>query len=76
MFGAIGFFPAICAYYYRLNSRILRTFFVLIVPVWFAIHLVGTFAKEARCFLMPMCVIFFPMIIEIIEFQCKKQDTA
>lgn len=74
MFGAIGFFPALCIYYYRQNSRILQTFLVLIVPVWFAIHLVGTLAREARCFLMPMLVIFFPMMIEIIESKYKKEN--
>lgn len=67
MFGAIGYLPVLCLYFWRKNSNILQTFFWLIVPIWFSVHLVGTLAKEARCFLVPMFVIFMPMIIEIIE---------
>lgn len=74
MFSAIGFFPLICLYYWRKNSRVLQTFFWLIVPLWFGIHIVGTYAREARCFLVPMMVIFMPMIVEIIEQKFKESN--
>jgi hypothetical protein len=67
IFGAVGFLPFICLYYWRKNSHTLQTFFWLIVPIWFGVHLVGTLAREARCFLMPMIVVFMPMIVELIE---------
>jgi hypothetical protein len=74
IFGAVGFLPLICLYYWRKNSPILQTFFWLIVPIWVAIHLVGTFAREARCFLMLTIVIFMPMIVEIIEQKYKENN--
>ncbi len=72
IFGAIGFIPFICLYYWRKNSKSLQVFFWLIVPIWFGIHLVGILAKEARCFLVPLFVIFIPMIVEIIEQKSKE----
>lgn len=71
MFGALGVFPFMCFYYFRKNSYLLQMFFFLIVPIWFSVHLIGTYAREARCFLMPLFVIFMPMIIEIIEEKYK-----
>jgi hypothetical protein len=75
VFSAIGFFPLVCLYYWRKNSRALQTFFWLIVPIWFGIHIIGTFAREARCFLMPMIVIFMPMIVEIIEQKFREENS-
>jgi hypothetical protein len=76
MFGATGFLPAICLYYWRKNSPFLQMSFWLIVPIWLFIHFYATFAREARCFLVPIFMIFMPMIVELIEQKYQEFRTT
>lgn len=67
MFGAFSILPLICLYKFSKCSRILRVWFIGIVPIWFFIHFYSVPAYESRLFFVPVYLIFIPMVLEIIN---------
>lgn len=67
MFGVFAFLPIWCLIVFRqLDSR-LKIFFLSLVPLWFATHLISVVAYQSRLFLVPTLLIFLPAIIKFIE---------
>nr|WKN36370.1 hypothetical protein K4G66_28835 [Tunicatimonas sp. TK19036] len=71
MIGLFSIIPLLCLYKFRETSRILQIWFIGIVPLWFLVHWVAVVAYQSRLFLVPMLIIFIPMILEIIEKNSK-----
>jgi len=67
LFGTFGIMPLIVVLNLKTLPPILRTWFWLIVPVWFAVHLLKSIAVETRLFLVPHVLIFLPAFLLIIE---------
>jgi len=79
MLGAFSLLPFLCIYRFKQASRILRTWFIAIVPLWFLVHFILVVAYQSRLFLVPTFIIFLPMVLEFIEReylnQLKTQST-
>lgn len=67
MIGLFSIIPLLCMYKFRESSRILKIWFIGIVPIWFIVHWLAVVAYQSRLFLVPMLIIFIPMMLEIIE---------
>jgi len=67
MLGVFGVIPFIILYKFRSFPLRLRVWFLGIVPVWIAVHLVSVVCYQARLFLVPTIVIMLPMLLWLIE---------
>jgi len=67
MFGVFGFLPIWCLLFFKGMSRNLKVFFIALVPVWFAVHLISVVAYQGRLFLVPTFLIFLPAALEYID---------
>ncbi len=56
----LGFIPILALFAYREWPPVLKVFFWVIVPVWFAVHFVAALVAETRLFLVPQALIFVP----------------
>ncbi len=52
----------------------LRRWFLLIVPVWFVIHLMMAYAHEARVFLVPTFLLFLPMSLQLVQNRIQQRQ--
>jgi hypothetical protein len=57
---ALGIIPFLALFAHRDWPSILRVFFWVVVPIWFAAHFVGALVAETRLFLVPQALIFIP----------------
>lgn len=48
-------------------TPLLVRFFVLMVPIWFGIHLIASVIAESRLFLVPQTLIFIPVFLLFID---------
>jgi hypothetical protein len=55
--------PLITLWRLRRLPAILRGFFWILVPVWFAVHAYIARLKETRYFLVPLAVVFIPAVL-------------
>lgn len=76
LFGTLGLIPVIMLVGFKKIPQILKNWFWLIVPFWFAIHLVKSTAVETRLFLVPQALIFIPSVLYLVETYYKKENTA
>lgn len=67
LFGTLGIIPLIVILRFKSLNNYLRTFFFLLVPVWFIIHFLKSTAVETRLFLVPQALVFIPACLKIIE---------
>jgi hypothetical protein len=67
MLGVFSVIPFIIIYKFKSLPLLLRTWFVLIVPLWFAVHIYSVVIYQTRLFLVPVIVIMLPMLLYIIE---------
>lgn len=67
MIGTLAFLPIVVILFLNKLSPILRTWFWIVVPVWFVIHLCYAAAVESRLFLVPQALIFVPAFLQIIN---------
>ncbi len=56
----LGIIPLLALFALRAWPRSLRSFFWVIVPIWFAVHLVSALVAETRLLLVPQALIFIP----------------
>jgi hypothetical protein len=66
-FGAVGLTFVWCLLIYPRMSKDLKLFFLVLVPLWFAIHLATAIAYQARLFLVPTLLVLLPAVLEHIE---------
>lgn len=71
MFGVFMVLPVWCLMIFRQMHPSLRLFFLVLVPVWFAVHLWSVVCYQSRLFLVPTILIFLPAVMEYIERRGK-----
>lgn len=67
MLGVFSVIPLIILYKFRSFPLLLRTWFLGIVPVWFAVHIISVVTYQTRLFLTPTIMIMLPMMLWLIE---------
>ena len=67
LFGATGLTIIWSLLIYSKMSKDLKLFFLVLVPVWFILHLVTAIAYQARLFLVPVLLVLLPAVLEHIE---------
>jgi hypothetical protein len=72
MIGTFGVIPLIILYTFRRYPLLLKVWFLGIVPVWFLAHLLTVVTYQTRLFLVPLILIFLPMMMWLIEQQGNK----
>jgi hypothetical protein len=65
--GTLGMAPIFAALALPGGPRLWRLWFLLIVPIWFAVHAVGGVMAETRLFLTPQALVFIPGLLFLIE---------
>lgn len=65
--GTLTFLPVLVLLFSKHLPELLRKWFWLICPTWFAIHLAYSTAVETRLFLVPQVLIFIPAFLWLVE---------
>lgn len=73
LFGTLGIIPLIVIIKFKSLNHFLKLLLLLIVPVWFIVHLLKSTVVETRLFLVPQALIFVPAILFIIEKEFKER---
>lgn len=74
MFGVLGLLPIWMLLVFSKVNIHLKRFFLILVPVWFALHLAGGIAYQTRLFLVPTLLVFLPAVLENLERPEKQDD--
>lgn len=75
LIGTLAVIPLIILYKFRSFPYLLKKWFLFLVPVWFAVHYVSVVAYQPRLFMVPMTMIFLPMILWLIENEMNRNKT-
>ncbi len=74
MLGVFSLIPFLILYKFKSAPLLLKTWFVLIAPVWFAVHIYSVVIYQTRLFLVPTIIIFIPMLLYIIENHYREKS--
>lgn len=66
--------PLIILYKFRTFPHLLKKWFIFLVPVWFGVHYISVVAYQTRLFMVPMVLIFLPMILWLIEQEITQRN--
>jgi hypothetical protein len=67
LIGTFGVIPFIILYKFKVFPHLLKKWFLFIVPVWFLVHYFSVVAYQTRLFMVPVILIFIPMMLWLIE---------
>lgn len=67
LIGTFGVIPFIILYKFKSFPHLLKKWFVFLVPVWFVVHYVSVVTYQTRLFMVPIILIFIPMILWLVE---------
>ncbi len=67
LIGTFAVIPLVILYCFKRFPYILKKWFLFLVPVWFLVHYVSVVAYQTRLFMVPMILIFMPMMLWLIE---------
>lgn len=67
MIGVFAVIPFIILYTFNRYPVLLRTWFIVLVPIWFAVHIYSVVIYQTRLFLVPVILVFLPMLLWLIE---------
>jgi hypothetical protein len=73
MIGVFGVMPFIILYTFKRHLLLLRTWFLYLVPLWFAVHIYSVVIYQTRLFLVPVILVFIPMVLWLVENSYKKE---
>lgn len=76
LIGTFALIPLIIVWKFRSFPYILRKWFIFLVPVWFAVHYISVVAYQTRLFMVPILLIFIPMMMWLIENNNQRQETS
>jgi hypothetical protein len=76
LIGTLNFLPLMVVIFLKRLPWLLRRWFWVVVPVWFAIHLAFSTAIETRLFLVPYILIFVPSFLLLIEQWYRVEPVA
>lgn len=71
IYGVVGILPVLAIAGWKRTSALLQRWFLVLVPVWFLVHLLAVVVYQSRLFLVPTVIVFIPMVLEIIESYSK-----
>ena len=67
LIGTFGVIPFIIIYKFKSFPHLLKKWFVFIVPIWFAVHYISVVTYQTRLFMVPIILIFMPMMLWLVE---------
>ncbi len=67
LIGTFGMLPLLILYKFKSFPHLLKKWFIFLVPVWFGVHYVSVVAYQTRLFMVPMILIFIPMVLYWVE---------
>ena len=67
LIGTFAVVPLIILYKFKSLPYLLKKWFLFLVPIWFAAHYVSVVAYQTRLFMVPLILIFMPMMLWLIE---------
>ncbi len=75
MIGVFGVIPFILLYTFKRFPVIMKTWFIALVPIWFAVHIYSVVIYQTRLFLVPVILVFLPMMLWLIENEYRRTTT-
>ncbi|MEP6584513.1 MAG: hypothetical protein ABJA90_09605 [Ginsengibacter sp.] len=76
LIGTFGVIPFIILYKFKMFPYILKKWFLFLVPIWFAVHYISVVTYQTRLFMVPIILIFMPMILWLIEKEITERTTV
>ncbi len=76
LIGTFAVIPFIILYKFKSFPHLLKKWFLFLVPVWFLIHYVSVVAYQTRLFMVPILLIFIPMMLWLIEKEISDKYLA
>jgi hypothetical protein len=73
LLGTFSVIPFIILYKFNRFPLLLRTWFLALVPLWFAVHIYSVVIYQTRLFLVPVIIVFLPMLLWLIENNYKSK---
>jgi len=73
LFGVFAILPLWSLMIFRRMDYNLRVLFIVIVPVWFVVHLSSAIAYQTRLFLVPTVLVFIPGVLAYIEHEVTRR---
>ncbi len=67
LIGTLTVIPLIILYKFKSFPHLLKKWFLFLVPIWFLVHYVSVVAYQTRLFMVPILLIFIPMMLWLIE---------
>ena len=67
LIGTLSIAPILILFGFRHLPTVVRSWFWLIVPLWFVIHFIKSNAMETRLFLVPQVLIFVPALLLLVS---------
>ncbi len=74
LIGTFGVIPFIILYKFRAFPHLLKKWFVFLVPAWFAVHYISVVTYQTRLFMVPIILIFLPMMLWLIETEIAERS--
>ena len=75
LMGTLGMTPIFAALALPGGPRLWRLWFLVIIPIWFAVHAFGGVMAETRLFLTPQALVFIPGLLFLIERLANRKMT-
>jgi hypothetical protein len=72
LFDTFGVLPLFALLNIRKTELRLKLLFWLLVPAWFAAHFWLVWVQETRLFLVPLTIVFLPVILDLIQKSFEK----
>ena len=60
LFHTLGFTPILGLFVFKDLPGVIQRLFLLLIPIWIVIHLLGSVLAETRVFLVPQVMVFIP----------------
>lgn len=67
LIGTFGVIPFIILYRFKVFPHLLKKWFLFLIPIWFAVHYISVVAYQTRLFMVPIILIFLPMMLWLVE---------
>lgn len=76
MIGLFSVIPFIILYKFNRFPLQLRVWFLALVPLWFAVHIYSVVIYQTRLFLVPVIIVFIPMMLWLVENNYRSKPAA
>ncbi len=67
LIGTFGVIPFIILYKFKIFPHLLKKWFLFLAPIWFTAHYLSVVTYQTRLFMVPIILIFIPMMLWLIE---------